>query len=170
MGVPSADGARIVPFRIEARRAHFGAVPQLRPLYSPARALFACPALLSLAARAGLGGARETLLGAVMAARLAAALRGPFALDDAARQARAEGARQWLGAITLPPKARTALLRSFAATAQGDPVGAADALEAVTEVTSPHLDRVARSELVRLVTALRARPGELAGDGERPVE
>lgn len=145
-------------------------MPPPRPPFTPDRATFACPALLTLAAKAGLGGARETLLGAVMAARLAAGVRGPFALEASARQARAEGARQWLAAITLPPKARTALLRAFATTADGDPPGVADALEAVTEVTSPHLDRAARSELVRLVTALRAGGSELAGGPERPVE
>lgn len=112
-------------------------MPPPRPPFTPDRATFACPALLTLAAKAGLGGARETLLGAVMAARLAAGVRGPFALEASARQARAEGARQWLAAITLPPKARTALLRAFATTADGDPPGVADALEAVTEVTSP---------------------------------
>lgn len=145
-------------------------MPQPTTPYAPERATFACPALLALAGRASLGGPREALLGAVMAVRLVRAIRPPYALDPAMRAARAEGARQWLVALTVPAKTRTALQRAFATSASGDALAAADALEAVTEVTAPHLDRAARSELVRLVTALRAEAGQLAGGRERPVE
>ena len=145
-------------------------MPQTTPAYAPLRATFACPALLSAAGRAGMGGARETLMGAVMVVRLASGLRLPFPLEVAVRQSRAEAARAWLVALTVPAKARTAFLRAFATTASGDREAVAEAVEAVTEVTAPHLDRASRSELARLVSGLRADAIELAGARERPVE
>ena len=140
------------------------------PPFAPERATFPCPALLECAARASLGGAREALLGAVMAARLASAMRAPCALSAPTRAARAEGARLWIGALTLPAKQRAALLRAFAASGGDDPRGAADALAQVTEVTAPHLDRAARSELVRLADRLREDAHALAGAHDGPVE
>lgn len=144
-------------------------MPQPQPRFAPVRATFACPALLALAGRSGIGGARETLLGAVMAVRLVSGLRPPFPLDPAVRTARAEAARQWLAALTVTAKARTAFLRAFATSATGDPVSAADAIDAVTEVTAPHLDKASRSELSRLALSLRADGALLAGVRERPV-
>ena len=151
-------------------RRHFDLVSETVPPFAPRRATFPCPGLLALAARAGLGGAREVLLGAVMAARLASGMRSPYPLPSEARQSRADGARIWLGAITVPAKARAALLRAFAASAGTDRGVIADALGAVTDVTASHLDRVARSELVRLADDLRADDLLLAGTPDRPVE
>ena len=158
------------PFRTSAVRPHFARVTQPTPRFAPARATFACPALLSLAGRSGIGGARETLLGAVMAVRLVSGVRPPFPLEASVRAARADAARQWLGALSIGAKARTAFLRAFATSAGGDPTTAADAIEAVTEVTAPHLDKASRSELVRLAQALRADAALLAEVRERPVE
>ena len=149
---------------------HFHPVPETSPLVAATRATFPCPRLLSAAARAGLGGAREVLLGAWMAARLASGMRAPHPLSAAARHSRAEGARVWLGAITVPAKARAALLRSFAASAGNDRTLMAEALGGVTDVTAPHLDRVARSELTRLADDLRADGPVLAGAPDGPVE
>ena len=109
-------------------------------------------------------------MGAVMVVRLASGLRLPVPLDVAVRGNRAEAARAWLVALTIPAKARTAFLRAFATTASGDRNAVAEAVDAVTEVTAPHLDRASRSELARLVAALRADALQLAGPGERPVE
>jgi hypothetical protein len=109
-------------------------------------------------------------MGAVMVVRLANGLRLPVPLDPAVRESRAEAARAWLVSLTVPHKARTAFLRAFATTASGDRAAVADAVDAVTEVTAPYLDRAARSELDRLVTGLRLAGGELAGASERAVE
>ena len=76
----------------------------------------------------------------------------------------------WIGALTLPAKSRTAILRAFAASAGEDPAVAADALDAVTEVTAPHLDRAARSELSQLAERLRDAGNQLAGARGIPVE
>ncbi len=133
------------------------------PPFAPVRAAFPCPALLALAARSSLGGARESLLGAVMAVRLVGALGVPGSLDPAVRAARAEGARGWLGALTLPARTRAAILRAVAASAGDDAHVGADALEAVMDVTAPHLDRPARSELLRVIAAIRRAPVGLPG-------
>ena len=125
---------------------------------------------MAAAARAPLGGARESLLGSVMAVRLACGMRPPFPLAAASRTQRAEAARAWLAALTVPAKTRTALLRAFAATAGNDLSQAADTLAQVTEVTAPHLDRGARSDLVRLIEGLRASPAMLAEARDGPVE
>ncbi len=145
-------------------------MPDEVPPFAPERATFPCPALLACAARASLGGAREALLGAVMAARLASGMRPPCAVSASARAARAEGARQWLGAITLPARQRAALLRAFAATGGDEPAAAADAIAQVIEVTAPNLDRGARSDLGRLVDGLRGDARALAAARDRPVE
>ena len=97
-----------------------------------------------------------------MAARLAVGLRGPHAIPQPARAARAEAARAWLGALTVPAKVRTTLLRAYVTTAADDLAAVADALGQVTDVTAPHLDRVARSELVRLADGLRSDAVALA--------
>lgn len=133
------------------------------PPFAPVRATFPCPSLLALTARASLGGPREALLGAVMAVRLVSGLRAPFVVEATARVARAEGARAWLTALTLPARTRTAILRAIATSAGDDAHTAADALDAVIEVTAPHLDRHARSELGRVVDGLRRLPGPANG-------
>ena len=138
------------------------------PPFAPVRATFPCPALLAAAARAPLGGPRESLLGAVQAVRLVMGSRPPFALDAGTRATRAEGARGWLTALTLPARTRTAVLRAFAASSGDDPHIAADALVAVMEVTAPHLDRQARSEFGRVVDGLRRSPLSLPGPASGP--
>lgn len=133
----------------------FERVTDAVPPFALARAVPPCPALVGCAGRASLGGARETLLGAVMAVRLLAGLCSPYPLARPVRALRAEAARAWLGALTLPAKPRTALLRAFATSAADDTAAAADALAAVTDITAPHLDKAARSELTRLSDRLR---------------
>lgn len=105
-----------------------------------------------------------------MAGRLATGLRAPHALPAATRRARAESAKAWLVALTMPAKVRSALQRAFVASAGGNREAMAEALEHVTEVTAPHLDRHARSDLVRLIEALRRDGAMLAEATDRPVE
>lgn len=131
--------------------------------FAPPRALFAFPGLAAAAARAPLGGAREALAGALMAARLAQGMQLPHPLPVETRRARAEQMKSWLSALTVPAKTRTALLRAIVVSAQGDRTVMAEALLAVTDVTAAHLDRVARSELTRLAEFLRQDALVLAG-------
>ena len=111
---------------------------------------------LALAAgRAPLGGAREAALAALIAARLAAAMLPPVALSIAARTARADAARGWLGSVALPAVPKLAITRLVEATAAGDRQTVANAVAKVTEVTAPYLDKAARLELEELTAELR---------------
>lgn len=123
--------------------------------FAPPRAQFPFPGLVAAAARAALGGPRETLTGVLMVVRLAQGMRLPHPLTVDARRARAEQARGWLTAVTLPAKSRTALQRAIAASAQGDRTVMAEVLTGVTDVTAAQLDRAARSEVARLASELR---------------
>lgn len=104
-----------------------------------------------------------------MAVRLVAGMCEPYALTKPVRMARAQAARLWLGALTLPARPRTALLRAFATSAGDDTVMAAEAIAAVTDITAPHLDKAARSELGRLAERLRGDV-VLAAARSGPVE
>ncbi len=134
--------------------------------FAPPRALFPFPGLVAAASRAALGGPREALMGALMVMRLAHGRRLPHPLTIDARRLRAEQAKGWLTAVNLPPKTRTAVQRGLAASAQGDRTVMAEVLLAVMDVTAPHLDRVARSELQRLAEALRQDAVVLAAPGD----
>ena len=140
------------------------------PPFAPPRALFPCPGLAAQAAKAPLGGPREALLGTMMVARLATGMRGPHPLPVDARRVRAAGVRGWLTALAVPTKLRVALQKALTASGEEDPAAMAEALEAVTDITAPHMDRVARSELVRLVAVLKSGAPPLAGVAHRPVE
>lgn len=145
-------------------------MPEPVPPFAPPRATFPCPALLAAAARAPLGGAREALLGATMAARLASGMLGPMPLERGVRLARAEGARLWLGALAIPQRTRAVLLRALGASASEDPAAAAEALGQVAEALAPHLDRGAKAELARLAEGLRGVTAALAAPRDGPLE
>ena len=117
-----------------------------------------------------MGGAREALLGALVVARLATGMRGPYPLPPEARRARANGVRAWLTALAVPTKLRAALQKALAASAEEDRRAMAESLEGVTDITAPHLDRVARSELTKLIAGLRSDAPPLAGAAHRTVE
>lgn len=105
-----------------------------------------------------------------MVARLATGMRDPHPLPLEARRLRAAGVRAWLTALAVPTKLRAALQKALTASESEDRTAMAEALEAVTDITAPHMERVARSELSRLVAGLRASPPQLAGVAHRAVE
>lgn len=131
---------------------------------------FPVPGLAAAAARAPLGGAREALLGTLLVARLATGLGQPHPLPVEVRRVRAAGAKSWLTALAVPTKMRSVLQRAIGASAEEDPQAMAEALDAVTDITAPHLDRAARSDLERLTAALRQGPDSLAARPHAPVE
>jgi hypothetical protein len=92
----------------------------------------------------------------LVGSRLAVTAAGAEALPDALRAERAAAARHWMGALTLPPALRASLAQLLDATVRGDAPSMAAALANVTEVTAPHLDRKARSELDRLTRSIGA--------------
>jgi hypothetical protein len=116
---------------------------------------FSFKALAALAARAPIGGARDTAIVAFTAARLADDVRpGGLATDE--RQARAAAARKWITTISLAEPARKAFLDLIGATEQDGPATAA-ALRRVIDVTGTQLDAAGRSELERLARDVEAQ-------------
>ena len=111
------------------------------------------PALAARAARAPLGGGRETVLAMLILARLSAALvtRPPLPLTT--REARAAAARARLGALALPAQLRGPLLRAIDATG-GESAALRQALDSVMQVTSSHLDRHTLAEMQGLLQEL----------------
>jgi hypothetical protein len=134
-------------------------VPQPRLPLSLPPLRFRFPAVAAHAARAALGGQREVALGVLMVARLAAdVLPGGLAPD--VRRERATGARQWLGALTLPAGTRSALAAALASTAGDDVSAVAQQVSVVLGVTGERLGPAARAEVERLALALeRAAAG-----------
>lgn len=118
-------------------------------------ATFPFPALAGMAARAALGGDRETALACFMLARLCLALLPPAAIGPSIRGARAAAARSWLTSLALPAQLRAACLRLAEATAI-DSAASAKCLQEVIAVTATSLESGAHSELVRLAERLRA--------------
>jgi hypothetical protein len=111
-------------------------------------------ALAALAAKAPLGGARETALATLIASRLVVGGLAPVSLPAPARRQRADAAKVWLSAVTLPAPVRTAIARVVDLSASDDRKAIAQGVAKVTEVTAPYLDRHARLELERLAARL----------------
>ena len=111
------------------------------------------PALATRAARAPLGGGRETVLAVLVVSRLAAALVTKPPLPAQLRESRAMAARHWLAALTLPAAARGPLQRAIDASG-GDAIALREALDAVMQVTSSYLDRATIAEVGTLVREL----------------
>lgn len=101
-----------------------------------------------------MGGEREVALACYMAARLAQDALVTPVLPDAVREARAQGARHWLAAMTLPAAVRVPVARLVDATAQDDTSSIRAALVAVTDITASLIEGAAHSELLQLVQAV----------------
>lgn len=111
-----------------------------------------------LAARANLGGPRETLLGVLQAARLALGAVEPYALPESLRKSRAAAARTWLAALTVPAPARAAISRLIDASAATDRDTLVTAWEGVIQQAAPLLDMSSRTELRRVSARLAGQP------------
>jgi hypothetical protein len=120
------------------------------PPYALTAPTFAFRSLVSLAARAALGGPRETALATLIAARLASGAAPPVSLAPPLRIARADAARLWLSSVALPVPVRAAIGKLVDASAGNDDRMILASLAKVTDVTAPMLTRGARSELDRL--------------------
>lgn len=101
-----------------------------------------------------MGGARESALAILMAARLADGSAAPTVLPAGARRVRADAARIWLSALALPAPVRASVLKLIDTSATDDRHAVAAAVTKVTEVTATYLDRQARLELARLAARL----------------
>ena len=124
------------------------------PPYTLAVPPFPFRALTALAGKAPMGGARESALAVLMAARLADGSAAPTVLPAGARRVRADAARIWLSALALPAPVRASVLKLIDTSATDDRHAVAAAVTKVTEVTATYLDRQARLELARLAARL----------------
>jgi hypothetical protein len=115
---------------------------------------FSVPSLAECAQSATLGGDREMALAALMTARLMLAALPPTELPAAERAIRAERARNWLSALTMPQPARMALLRAVdASIASG--IEATASLRELMHVLAGHLTSRALQEIGVLAERLR---------------
>ena len=135
--------------------AQIFAVLLAAPPYALAPTSFRFPALASLAGRAPLGGQREVVLAAYVAARLAHDTLAERGLSMETRTDRAAHAKTWLATLALPAPARAALQRSIDASAT-DPRASADAIDGVLKAVDGFLDPASRLELAQLATVLSA--------------
>jgi hypothetical protein len=115
------------------------------------------PALAALAGRSPLGGGREVVIAAFMAARLTASTIQPVSLAIDLRALRASRARAWLAAVAMPAATRLTLTRLIDATARDDVGTLRSALLATVEAVGRTLDAPARAELNALAAQLIER-------------
>jgi hypothetical protein len=138
---------------VTAAPANIGPVP-LSPPYALASPHFRFRALAALVGRSPLGGEREVALATLLAARLVVGALPPSPLPQNVRITRANGARAWFAALAVPPSFRQSLTRLLDATTSVDRDGLEAALRAVIEVSAPHLDALALSELREIMRVL----------------
>lgn len=127
-----------------------------QPPYALATTPFRFRALAALAGRLPIGGEREIALAAFVAARLAGASVGDRSLSDELRKARAVGARQWMGALTLPAATRTVVAQLADASTNGDREGLATCVDRLAAQVASVLDGASRTELRQLAAAIRS--------------
>lgn len=126
-----------------------------QPPYTLATTPFRFRALSALAGRLPLGGERELAMAVFVAARLASGGLPPYALLGDVRRTRVSGMRPWIGALTLPAAARSAMTALAEASARDDRTSIATALDRITTLATPILDAASRAELQQLGKALR---------------
>ena len=136
-----------------AAPGNIGPVP-LSPPYALASPRFRFRALASLVGRSPLGGEREVALATLLAARLVVGALPPSPLPQNVRIVRANGARAWFAALAVPPAFRQSLTRLLDATTSVDRDGLEAALRTVIDVSAPHLDAPALSELREVMRVL----------------
>ncbi|MDQ2889384.1 MAG: hypothetical protein M3R65_02370 [Gemmatimonadota bacterium] len=124
------------------------------PPYSLDPVLFPIRALAECAAAAAVGNDRAMALATFLVARLMLASLPPILLHQPERALRADHAKTWLSALTVPQPARMALLRSIDATIVGGLEAAASLRELINTLTG-HLAPAALSELGALAERLR---------------
>ena len=90
----------------------------------------------------------------LLAARLVIGALPPSPLPQQVRIVRANGARAWFAALAVPPSFRQSLMRLMDATTSVDRDGLESALRAVIDISAPHLDAPALTELREIVRML----------------
>lgn len=128
-----------------------------QPPFALAPTPFRFRALGALAGRLPIGGEREVAMAAFVAARLAGSAIGARSLSEELRKTRAAGARQWMGALTLPAATRNAVVQLADASTNGDREGLAVCVDRLAAIVAAVLDGASRTELRQLAAALREK-------------
>jgi hypothetical protein len=123
------------------------------PPYALESVAFELPALAECARIAALGGDREMALAALTTARLMLGSLPPIELPEIERASRAERARSWLSALTMPQPARMALLRAVDASVSSS-LEAAACIRELLHVLAGHLSPAALAVLGALAERL----------------
>lgn len=118
--------------------------------------MFRFRALATLAGRLPLGGERELAMALLVGARLADGCTSREPLAAELRKARGQGARHWMGTLTLQAAARTAAQQVADASGGESRESVATALERLATFVAPLLDPPSRAELKQLLALLRA--------------
>jgi len=126
------------------------------PPYALAPVVFRFRALQALAGRLPIGGEREQAMAILLGARLADGCTSRESLPGELRKARGQGARHWMGTLTLSPAARAAAQQVADATAGESRESVAVALDKLMTVVAAILDASSRAELRQLLFQLRA--------------
>ena len=126
------------------------------PPYALTPVVFRFRALTTLAGRLPLGGERELAMAVLMGARLADGCTVRESLSPELRKVRGQGARHWLGTLTLPATARTAAQLVADASGGESREGVATALDRLVTLAAQVLDAPSRAELTQLLALLRA--------------
>lgn len=134
-------------------RAIFSRVPPTLPPFAVPPLRFPFRALAARAARAPLGGERETVLAALMIARLARDAIGEKALSAESRAERAASAKSWLASLAVPARVRPVMVRALEATARS-PEEVAAVLADVIRAAGNALDAASREELRAVAASL----------------
>ena len=90
----------------------------------------------------------------LLAARLVVGALPPAPLPQQVRIGRANGARAWFAALAVPPTFRQSLTRLMDATTSVDRDGLEAALRTLIDVSAPHLDAPALTELREIIRVL----------------
>ncbi len=104
-----------------------------------------------------MGGPREVAVACLVVAHLVreSCCTGSI-LTVEQRRARAQGAKQWLGAAAVSAGIRSALVRTAEASAGEAPTAVVEGINSVIAVTANQLDQSARLELTQLAQMIVA--------------
>jgi hypothetical protein len=118
--------------------------------------VFRFRALAALAARAPLGGDRETVLACLQLGRLCAGLLPPFGMSRELTVERIEQTRQWVSALAVPTGVRAVAFGIFGALNGFDRSRAAVSLADLVNAAAGQLDAAGRLEIETLRQELAA--------------
>jgi hypothetical protein len=124
------------------------------PRFALTSPVFRFRSLAALAARAALGGDRETVIACLQLARLCAGILPPYRLSRELTLERTEHTRNWLASVAVPSGIRSTAFGIFGGLTGYDRARLALAFEDLVKAAAGQLDEASRVELTALVHEL----------------